>query len=224
MENETKKKFNWKRLLITLGIVIVTTVVIGVVTWFLMDQQAKNEKMFNDKQLQELQKQINELKKESDKIATITNNSENPEWKAYSNSIYKFSFKYPANWTIKEDSFTSESRRLSLTSDLSETFELYLTTDGPIGRGFEGIKRVVTYKKDMINGSKIILGSKTSNITDYLQSESGPTPTEGYAIIATTQNTHNGYYYYFQMLGNKVENSNRAIGLFEKIADTFILN
>ena len=71
MENETKEKINWKRLLITLGIVIVTTVVIGGVTWFFMDQQAKDEKTANDKQILELEKQISELKK----IQDTTNNT-----------------------------------------------------------------------------------------------------------------------------------------------------
>ena len=61
--DKQKGNLNWKRLLITLGIVIVTTVVIGGVTWYLMDQQAKNEKTANDKQVLELQKQIDDLQK-----------------------------------------------------------------------------------------------------------------------------------------------------------------
>ncbi len=67
-----KENLNWERLLITLGIVVVTAGVIGGMTWYFMDKQAKHEKTANDKQILSLQKQIDELTKIQEKTDNKT--------------------------------------------------------------------------------------------------------------------------------------------------------
>ncbi len=60
---KSKEKVNVKRLLITIAIVLVTALVVGGVTWYYMDKNAKDLKEANDKEIQALEKQITILKK-----------------------------------------------------------------------------------------------------------------------------------------------------------------
>jgi hypothetical protein len=57
-----ENKFNWKRLLITILFVLLTTSLVGGGVWYVMSEQAKSDKDAHDKQIQELQKQIDELR------------------------------------------------------------------------------------------------------------------------------------------------------------------
>jgi hypothetical protein len=72
MEPNEKPKFNWQRLLITIGIVLVTAGVVGGTTWYLLDKSAKDIKTANDKSISELQKQIDELKASKNSSTTST--------------------------------------------------------------------------------------------------------------------------------------------------------
>jgi archaellum component FlaF (FlaF/FlaG flagellin family) len=72
MEPEVKK-FDWKRLLITLGIILATALIIGGLIYYAMDQQAKKDKETANNQAQDLQKQIDELK--SATTSTAANNT-----------------------------------------------------------------------------------------------------------------------------------------------------
>jgi hypothetical protein len=69
MESE-KPKFNWQRMLITLGIVVATAAVVGGTTWYIMDKNAKDVQATNEKSAAELQLQADELKVASVKEAT----------------------------------------------------------------------------------------------------------------------------------------------------------
>jgi len=62
-ELNDKPKFNWKRLLITVGIVIVTAGAIGGSVYYVMNQQAQKDKESAEKTAQDLQGQMEELKK-----------------------------------------------------------------------------------------------------------------------------------------------------------------
>lgn len=61
MEPQEKPKFHWKRLLITVGIVIVTAGVIGGSIWYVMDKQAKKDEIAAEKRIQDLRQQIDDL-------------------------------------------------------------------------------------------------------------------------------------------------------------------
>lgn len=79
---EEKQKFNWKRSLITIVIVLVTAGVVGGVTWYLMDRNANDIKAANDKSMEALQKTITDLKSQitdlESKTTTTTNTTTTP--------------------------------------------------------------------------------------------------------------------------------------------------
>jgi hypothetical protein len=56
-----KPKFNWKRLLIVVSIVIIAAGATGSLTWYFMNQQIVNNKSINEKNSTNLQKQISDL-------------------------------------------------------------------------------------------------------------------------------------------------------------------
>lgn len=79
---EQKTKFDWKRSLITIALVLFTAAVVGGTVWYVMDQNAKNEKEATDKSIQALENTVNKLKEEAEKVestATTENStSETP--------------------------------------------------------------------------------------------------------------------------------------------------
>jgi type II secretory pathway pseudopilin PulG len=107
-ELNEKPKFNWKRLLITIGIVIITAGAIGGSIYYVMNQQATKDKKTADKQAQDLQKQIDDLKKaqesKTNTTATpiATTQDETASWKTYTNQPYGFTIKYPADWILQD--------------------------------------------------------------------------------------------------------------------------
>lgn len=63
MEPNEKPKFEWQRMLITTGIVLLAALVVGGATWYVMDKSAKEIKTANDQSVAALQKQIDDLNK-----------------------------------------------------------------------------------------------------------------------------------------------------------------
>jgi hypothetical protein len=57
---------DWKRLLITTGIVLFSAIVVGTTTWYVMDRSAKDTKEASDKSVLELQKRISKLEESGD--------------------------------------------------------------------------------------------------------------------------------------------------------------
>ena len=66
--------------------------------YYYMDQQAKTAKTNTDSQIQDLQKQVSDLK-------------ETASWQKYENKTYGFSFKYPAGWTVTEKKISAGDAR-----------------------------------------------------------------------------------------------------------------
>ena len=99
-------------MLIIVGIVLIIALVISGVIWYVMAKQAKENKITNEKQIQILQKQTRDSEKAAivtpEPVITPIANSITPtdfmaDWKTYSNSLYKYSFKYPnLGFTITE--------------------------------------------------------------------------------------------------------------------------
>lgn len=96
MEPEVKEKFNWKRLFITIAIVIFTSAVVGGVVWYMMDLEAREQKNLYETQVQSLQNQIDELKKE-----TQEEKDDLFGWKTYENEKYGLIFKYPSDFLLE---------------------------------------------------------------------------------------------------------------------------
>jgi len=106
-ELNEKPKFNWKRLLITVGIVIVTAGAIGGSVYYVMNQQAQKDKESAEKTAQDLQKQIDDLKKTETATSTTTTptttttTDPTASWQTYTNTDHKFTLKVPTGWTAK---------------------------------------------------------------------------------------------------------------------------
>ena len=105
-ELNEKPKFNWKRLLITVGIVIITAGAIGGSVYYVMNQQATKDKESAEKTAQDLQKQIDDLKKTTTSTSTTTTTPTTTTtdatavWKTYSNTTLGYSYKYPSTLTF----------------------------------------------------------------------------------------------------------------------------
>ena len=56
-----KPKFNWQRMLITSGFVLLAALVVGGTTWYIMDKSAKEISTANDTSIAAMQKQINSM-------------------------------------------------------------------------------------------------------------------------------------------------------------------
>lgn len=97
-------KFNWKRLLITAAYVVITAGVIGGVTWYVMDKNAKADKEQYEKQIRELEEQTNQEKAEAKVNETDTKKDESsaPVLSTYTNTKYNFTFKYPSTVFVRD--------------------------------------------------------------------------------------------------------------------------
>lgn len=119
MDSE-KPKFDWQRSLITAGIVLLSALVVGGVTWYVMDKSARDVKTANDQSVAALQKQINELKTVESTSTKTTNNTggtaTNTATKEFKHSSPTFSFTYPST--------------LIATSDTVADPAIWLSTDG----------------------------------------------------------------------------------------------
>ncbi len=221
-ELNDEPKLNWKRLLITVGIVIFTAGAIGGSVYYVMNQQAQKDKESAEKTAQDLQKQIDDLKKTETTTATPTTTTtqtttdETANWKTYSNSSAKISFKYPSIWSITNEEFTSKGGVVTFNAGNSETFALY-KLDGEGGRGFVGVAKFIRYDGTRISGNKIVLGTKVENNSTYLE---GVGPTSGYAIVTTTTNGANNKNYSWLIEGKSVSNADSANTTFQRITST----
>lgn len=72
-----KSKYNWKELLLIVGVMIVTALIVGSVTNYLVNKQANNEKVASNKKISNLSSQLNDLEKEKEdkdaNASTLTN-------------------------------------------------------------------------------------------------------------------------------------------------------
>ena len=221
-ELNDKPKINWKRLLITVGIVIVTAGAIGGSVYYVMNQQAQKDKESAEKTVQDLQTQIDDLKKTDTTTIPTTNTGttattdETANWKTYSNASAKMSFKYPSSWSITREESTNTGEVVAFSADNSETFALY-KLDGDGGRGFEGVAKFIRYDGTKISGNKIVLGTKEESNSSSLE---GAGPTSGYAIVTITTNGANGKNFSWQMVGKSVSNADSANVTFLRITST----
>ena len=103
-EDNLKHKSN-KGSVIALVVVIILAIAAVVGTWYYMNNKAKNDKKTRDAQIQQLQNQLNELKKQSAK------QDETADWLTYNDVYDGLSFKYPKDWKMTTIDKTAEIKR-----------------------------------------------------------------------------------------------------------------
>ncbi len=88
-----------------LVIVIVLSIAAIGGTWYYMNNQSKNDKKAQDSQIQQLQKQVDDLKKQS------ATKDETADWNTYNDTYDKISFKYPKDWKLTTTDRTAEMKK-----------------------------------------------------------------------------------------------------------------
>jgi hypothetical protein len=224
MEPE-KPKFNWKRLLITVSVVILTAGLFGGGVWYFMDQSDKKTKKANEDEIASLQKQINDLKADTTTTEKPTSGNttteETTSWKTYNNTVYSYSLKYPSSWTLTENS-GGTCHDLSIKKPGGDVFTV-VSGKTTCGRGMEGVRRFIKYAYT-ISGNMIKLGDNTLSETTELQTSTGSTPTSGYFINLTDAPSKNGNYYIVSMTGTNYLDSTTGMADYSKIVSTIVLN
>lgn len=94
--------FNTKRFLITLGFVLITALAVGGATYYVMNEQAQKDRESFEKTIQDLQKQIDDLKKTetvtNTNATTSTETTPASDWHTYLNADYNFQLTFPESW------------------------------------------------------------------------------------------------------------------------------
>jgi len=89
---QTKKSSNGAVIALVIAIILAIAAIVG--TWYYMNNSAKNDKKAQDAQIQQLQKQVDDLKKQSSSDQTIS----------YTTKYQLLKFAYENGWTIKDNS------------------------------------------------------------------------------------------------------------------------
>jgi len=148
-------------------------------------------------------------------IPTVTDETQN--WKTYTDVKHKISFKYPQNWVI-----SNSEEGIFLKNSTTSNMTFYFLNE--LGRGFEGINKVINYDARIVNNT-ISLSKKTEEISQSLETVNGDIPSKGFAIYsATKNNTVGNYQYIFLMEGDDVTQTNEQTLLFEKIISNITIN
>jgi len=100
---QTKKSANGAVIALVIAIILAIAAIVG--TWYYMNNKAKNDKKAQDAQIQQLQKQVDDLKKQS------ATKDETADWLTYADTYDKLSFKYPKDWKLTTIDKTAEVMR-----------------------------------------------------------------------------------------------------------------
>lgn len=101
-KHEISQKNPNKGLIATLVIAVILAIAAVGGTWYYMNNKAKNDKKAQDAQIQQLQKQIDDLGKQTTSTDEVTN------WSTYNDAYDKLSFKYPKDWKLTETDKSAE--------------------------------------------------------------------------------------------------------------------
>jgi type II secretory pathway pseudopilin PulG len=149
-----KPRFNWKRLLVTVGIVLLAASLIGGTVWYFMDKQAREDRAAAEETAQELQKQIDDL----DKKITVTSTTSTPN-----------STKTTTTTLTNDQIYSEVAKQFSLTRNNIESFRIYgqdkvqYNVNSPMGTGFVAYKTDGTWKKADL-GQAVQLCSTYANV------------------------------------------------------------
>jgi len=231
-ELNEKPKFNAKPLLITIGIFIISVGAVGGLVYYAMNQQLQKDRESAQKTIQDLQKQIAEMKKASTTTSasttmpSATNTTDaTASWKTYTNTTYGFSFKYPADWVITEEAENyGDARKYLISFNRDESLEsgnLYNVEVFNIGKSL-AFSFVKSYFGGFESGPSAITTVSINNnsAVKFFMEKAGMRPS-------------GSVNYLFSKNGTAVNFSNRKIGdqqtimadeTLQKIVNTFQFN
>ena len=88
------------------------------------------------------------------------------DWKAYTSAQYGYSFKYPTDWTITEDTSDKaggpSNPNIIITSPSGYDLNIYIFPVGSGGWGVEGRYASINYSAKLVDG-KIVLSDRNYN-------------------------------------------------------------
>ncbi|MDD3480792.1 MAG: hypothetical protein PHW75_01005 [Patescibacteria group bacterium] len=132
-----KEKFNWKRLGITVVIVLLAVGATGGTTWYFMDKYAQEQQNELEAQIEELRSQVNEEEAGEEETTEEIGVDETADWKTYTNSEYGFSFMYPTGWVVEDNlqdkgeiPKSSESLVIKFNNSVDTLISLMINPDG----------------------------------------------------------------------------------------------
>ena len=174
VKNELNQKKSNKGLIATLVIVIILAITAVGGTWYYMNNKAKNDKKAQEEQIQQLQKQIDDLKSQ----AATTKSSQT---KSYITKYDKLKFNYPSNWTLNDTSQASSTEVLNtygidgtdnVTLKSQDGFEVIILSGGLGGFACppNSAQKIVSEKVNILDGSYFLnyLKKENSNNIDSI--------------------------------------------------------
>lgn len=124
-----EQRLNWKKLLITIMIVIFIAGVVGGATWYVMREQVAQEKREADARLEIIENELRELKDQLNEDIDNEDDSrektgaDNIESLVYENSKFGFKMSYPATYRSEEryESDSMDLRVLFIPTSLNQS-------------------------------------------------------------------------------------------------------
>ncbi len=218
--DEEKEKFNWTRLTIVIIIVLVTAMVVGGTTWYLMDKNAKDIKLENDKSIKELEKTMKSLK-ENKSAGLPSDDLKN--WKIFVGPGFKI--KYPSDWKVEENSTDGNiifANTNVVFANVTKNYAMSLSYGEIFGRGGSCVKRNINYEAT-VQDSKIMLNQKNDTTSESLAEGEmcGGIELKGFAI-STNGFKYNdkNYFAYSYGISSDIAISDEANAYFKKIIGT----
>jgi len=151
------------------------------------------------------------------------------DWKTYTNAQYGFSFKYPADWTVKE-SPTEKSNKIATPTPTIEAINpngcdirIFIYKIGIGGWGFEGNYGSINYDAKLKAGQIVLTGRDYYNGDGSRMSPDYPNQESlGYLIQFSFE--FSGYNYMFVGTGEGVKNMDSEDIIFNQIISTWKFN
>ncbi|NTU69845.1 hypothetical protein HGB13_03440 [bacterium] len=217
-----------KQLIIT----IIIATILGVsgvgATWYFMDKNARDQKLETDKKIEDLEKQLKEIKSNTNGADEETSSLLN-----YISKKYGLSFDYPKNWQVSEDikSVTDGSSYISSAVFSDKNVVVYsddikmpiaISIGETYGRGSPCSRKTVSYKA-AYSSEKLNLTKESDTYEKVTQDELGYCGSKGetlngYQYIVRFDYKGQSYFIYSANLASLTDMEiNEALKYFEDI-------
>jgi len=205
--------------------VIVTVIIVGGEVYYLMQKQIDSIRSDNQSKMNELDDQLKGLQSSD----TTTSTDETADWKTYTNTDYKFSFKYPSDWTLN----SNDEKAVTVNSPENQAAKQKVDSGEMNGEGY--MSDITFYSYNSLSEADGNNPKKWTNISDMI-SDKGYFPNGLIKTSLTGQTAYEGieggfgqYYIYvlqkdskiFKVLFGNVETKDKLTLIDKKILSTF---